>query len=310
MEVNNTFSAETKNTSLSLPPRVSEDIAHLILVVIPSVLFSSLLLYCLYKLKKVFVVRPLLFLYGCIAVICIIWPISYGTASFVYDLHEPTDECSLLSVIIDFMFVVGQTALCFSIGMIVVVQFLTLNVKWKNAMTVKKVAVAYLSLLVVVLGANAVFFASICEQEREDPTFANIIQISIAAWTLVSFLIPLLTTILSSILIYVKVKISVLRENKKILNTIVLVSTFNVLSYACLRILALLLYMVSSTTNSGDGITEWYLKVIAVIIGNISYPLTIFSIFVVNSKIRRMLFCRVITDASDSNITATTTRPS
>ena len=97
------------NSSSILSLIIAMEITNLILVVIPSVLLSSLLLYCLYKLKKVFVVRPLSFLYGCIAVIGIIMPISYRTAldvplacNVLYDLAET--DLDLLSLACNFRY--------------------------------------------------------------------------------------------------------------------------------------------------------------------------------------------------------------
>ena len=310
------FNESSTNTSFFLPPSIAEDITHLIIVIIPSLLLSSLLLYCLY-VKKVFVSKPLSFLYGCVAVVCILAPTSYGAGAFAYDLtpqDSTSDECSTLTAIIDFVFVGGHVVLCFSIGMIAIVQFLTINGKWKRAVTVKNVAVVYILLLVTVLCANVIFFAAICGQERKDPPFALTVRASIAVWTFVSFLIPLLSTIIFSVLTYLKVKQNVLAEKVKILNTLVLVSTFNILSYACFILLAYLLYIVSRTIYSDDRIVQWYLDVVALTIGNFTYPFTIFSTFVVNSKIRRIVCCS--TEANNNSFptpapgTATSELPS
>ena len=296
------FNESSTNTSLSLPITIAVDITHLIIVIIPSLLLSSLLLYCL-LVKKVFVSKPLSFLYGCVAIVCILAPTSYGAGSFAYDLtlrDSTSDECSTLTVIIDFVFVGGQTVLCFSIGIIVIVQFVTVSGKWKRAVTVKNVAVAYILLLVTVLCANVIFFATICGQERKDPSNASTLRTSSAVWGLVSFLIPLLSTIIFPVLTYLKVKQNVLAEKVKILNTLVLVGTFNISSYVFFRLLGLLLYTVSITIYSDDRSAEWNLNIVALTIGNFTYPITIFFTFVVNNKIRRIVCC-----STEANSTST-----
>ena len=297
------FNESLTNTSLSLPITIAVDITHLIVVIIPSLLLSSLLLYCLH-VKKVFVSKPLSFLYGCVAIVCILAPTSYGVGCFAYALtpqyFTSDDECATLTLMIDFAYGGGQIVLCFSIGMIVIVQFVTASGKWKRAVTVKNVAVAYILLLVTVLCANVIFFATICRQERKDPSNASTLRTSSAVWGLVSFLIPLLSTIIFPVLTYLKVKQNVLAEKVKILNTLVLVSTFNILSYVFFRLLGLLLYTVSITIYSDDRSAEWNLNIVALTIGNFTYPITIFFTFVVNSKIRRIVCC-----STEANSTST-----
>ena len=225
-----------------------------------------------------------------------------------YFTSDHNDVCSTLTAMIDFAYAGGQTVLCFSIGMIVIVQFVTVSGKWKRAVTVKNVATAYVLHLVTVLCANMIFFATICRQERKDPSNASTLRTSLAAWGFLSFLIPLLSTIIFSVLTYLKVKQNVLAEKVKILNTLVLVSTFNILSYACFRLLAFLLYIVSSIIYTDDRNAEWNLHVVALTIGNFTYPITILSTFVVNSKIRRMVYTSTV-PASASG-TATSELPS
>ena len=295
------------NSSSTLSLIIAMEITNLILVVIPSVLLSSLLLYCLYKLKKVFVVRSLSFLYGCIAVIGIIMPISYRTAldvplacDVLYDLAE-TDlaeqTCSALRVISDMLFVVGQAMVCFCVGMIAAVQFLAVSAKLKFYLSLKKVAVTVISLLVVVLCVNAAFFSSIYEHTKKNQSFTAM-QYIILAWMLVFFLIPLLATITFSIFTYLTVKRNVLEKERAVLHSLALVSAFNVTSFASIRLLAMLLYLISIVKGKHQP-DYWLLANAAVITGNLAYPFSVLTAIVTNSKIRKM-FCRANSDVNSS----------
>ena len=103
---------------------------------------------------------------------------------------------------------------------------------------------------------------------------------------------------------YLKVRQNLLAEKKKVLRNVVLVSAFNVSSYTCLRLLALLLYAVASTI-SNESITEFYLNLTALVIGEFTYPCTVLSIFAVHNKIRIMVCC--ITETNSTIPSASTT---
>ena len=276
---------------------IAVEIVHIFLVIIPSVLLSSFLLYCLHRLKKVFVVRSLFFLYVCMAIICIIGPISYRILAFAYDLHYtgPENHCTALYAVVDYLFIVGQTMLCVCVGMIAAVQFLAISAKLKGVVSLKKVAVTFFLLLVVVLCVNAVFFPPICIHENKNPSFHKAMLSIILGWTLVFFLIPLLATIIFSILTYLRVKRNVLETERAVLHSVVLVSTFNVTSFASIRVLAMMLYLISILVESDEklrpGSTEWYLSVVALIIANLAYPFSVLTVFVANSKLRKMFYC-------------------
>ena len=130
----------------SLPPpliQVTENIGRLIVVIIPTLILSSLLFYHLHGLTKTFGgMKPLSFLYVCVAILCNLGPISYTTESVIYDLRFPyAVVCSTIDTINAFIYFVGHTMLCFSIGLIAVV-----HPNWKMAVSVRKVAVAYILL--------------------------------------------------------------------------------------------------------------------------------------------------------------------
>ena len=198
--------------------------------------------------------KPLSFLYICVAILCIVGPISYGTASLIYDLCFPSAvQCSAIDAISAFIYLVGHTMLCFSIGLIAVVQFMTVDVNLKSAVSVRNLAIAYLVLLIIVFSINVIFFCAVCVQgSSEQASTAK------AVWTLLMFALPLITITTFSVLTYFKVKKGIVEDDNKIVRSIALVSAFNVLIYALLRLFGLVLYILSYTIPNENGATEWY----------------------------------------------------
>ena len=220
--------------------------------------------------------KPLSFLYVCVAILCNLGPISYSTESVIYDLRFPYRvDCSAIDAISDFIYFVGHTMLCFSIGLIAVVQFMSVDSNWKMAVSVRKVAVAYIVILVVVLSSNATFFGVLCvELEGRNEQVIT----AVAVWAFLIIAIALAVTILSSVLTYLKVKRSIILqlEDNKILRSIALVSTFNVMQYVVLRVLGLVLFILSYVI---PGENAWFFSEAGILVADISYPLTVLSIF-------------------------------
>ena len=286
-------SNDTLALNTSLPPtlpRVAEDITRLIVVIIPSITVCSLLLYRLHGLKKILGMKPLFFLYICVATLCIVGPMSFGTVFLIYNLRFPfAVQCSPIDAICASVYVVGHMMLCFSIGVIAVAQFMTVDVNWKRAVNIRKLAVTCIVLLVFVLCINVVFFGAVCGQ-------GNIKQPSkaITVWLLLMFVLPLMVITSFSLLTYVKVKKGIVEDDKKILRSIALVSAFNVLQFTVLRSVGLVLYTMSYTIPSPENVatTGWYFRCTARLVTDLSYPLTVVTIFIVHSKLRRTLCCK------------------
>ena len=284
MTLNSTFLNTSQSSEL---PLFAEDIARLVIIIIPSLLLSSLLLYHLCGLTKRSGIKPLLFLYVCVCILCIVGPTGYGVVSLVYDLRfHFADECIKLT---DITYFVGHTMLSFTIGMVAVLQFMTVDgVTWKGTviLTVKNVAIAYLALLAAVLCINVIFLYTTCVRLGEYFLTAK------AVWVIVVFVLSLIPTVVFPILTYLKVKRGILEEsNRRILRSIALVSIFNVLQYAVLRLIGIVLYALSNTFYREDKVTQWYFMVAASLIADLMYPITVFSIFVVHSNLRRTMCC-------------------
>ena len=277
----------------SLPPpliQVTEDITRLIVVIIPTLILSSFLFYHLHGLMKTFDgMKPLAFLYVCVAILCNLGPISYSTVSVIHHLRFPyAADCSAIDAISTFIFFVGHTMLCFSIGLIAVVQFMSVDPNWKMAVSVRKVAVACIVILVVVLSSNATFYGVLCVQlqGRNEQ-----VRTAVIVWALLIIAIALAVTILSSVLTYMKVKGSIIlqSEDSKILRSIALVSAFNVMQFVTMRVFAIVLYIFSYVI---PGENAWFFNEAGLLVGDISYPLTVLSIFVVHNKLRRAMCCK------------------
>ena len=289
------FNAPSNISQFKTPPLFAEDIARFVIVIIPSLLLSSLLLYHLCGLTKRSGVKPLSFLYVCVCILCIVGPTGYGVVSLVYDLRFPfAVQCSAIDGVSVFVYVVGHTMLCFSIGMVAASQFMTVNgLSARRVLSVRNVAVTYLALWVFVLCINVIFFCAICVQARRKEATLSAIHISTtrAAWGILMFALALIGTIAFSILTYLKAKKGILEVNKRILKSIALVSTFNVLQYAILRLIGIVLYVLSYLIDGENGVTGWILFISASLIADLSYPFAAFSIFIVHSKLRKMVCC-------------------
>ena len=184
--------------------------------------------------------------------------------------------------------------LCFSIGMVAALQFISVNaISYRRFLSVRNVAITYLVLWVFILCINAIFYCAVCvlARRKEATLSANHVSAARAAWVLLLFALPLIGMVSFSLLTYLKAKKYVLEDKKGTLKYIAMVTTFNVLQYAIFRSIGIVLYVLSFVFDSENGVTGWTLYVTATVIADLSYPFTVFSIFIVHSKLRKMVCC-------------------
>ena len=136
-------------------------IADLIIVVIPTLVLASVVLYYLCRLMKTSGVKPVSLLFVFLAILCMLGPLSYGilwdisliTAVPVFGNCTAPHPVYAIQYVLQFG--IGM-AISITIAMIAVFQFMVL--KCRRAIMVKHVIAVYVGTMVISFGFSCIFF--------------------------------------------------------------------------------------------------------------------------------------------------------
>ena len=79
-----------------------------------------------------------------------------------------------------------------------------------------------------------------------------------------------------------------LEENRSLIRSVVVLNTFNIFAYIVLRVGSLLVYFTVVSVNPTKN-TVYLWTTISRYIGSLNFPLTVLSILIVHSSIRKMM---------------------
>ena len=291
-------------------------IGHIFVVVIPSVVFAVIVLSFMWKLMKEVGFKPVNLLFSLLAILCITGPVSYG---ILWDVSLITNiplfgNCSNIHpvFVIQYVLFYGiHTIISFTISMISVVQYVSLSHKYGRFMTSKNVFVVFLILSVASIGICCIYFngkyveirGSHCRQED------TVGMINVAIWFAFAFILPVVATIICTVLTCLKVNSEVIEENSFVVKSVVKVNVLNVLSYIVLRSIAVMLYYLGTGLDPSQ-YSSGVWTMVARCIGDLNYTSTVLSILILHSNIRnrilnmtlfRSRFREVITKTSSLN---------
>ena len=302
MQLGNTTEDRTQNESSKelVTIYTALGIGHLIIVVVPSLVLAFIVLYHLLKLMKTSGVKPVTLLFFFNAFLCLLGPLSYG---IIWDISLITDipifgNCSSPKPVhnIQYLLYFGLTmAVSLTITMIAVLQFMVLQCR-RGIIKLKYVIAAYAALLIFSFSVNCIFFNTKVREIRGSHCKGTSGTLNTVVWMCFSCVIPFTLTVLFSILTCLKVKKNVSNDQNTVVKSVILLNTFNIVTFIVVRAGALLLFFtvvsINSTTNT---VNLWTLM--ARYIGELNYPLGLFSIMIVHSNIRRMVFncCKIST---------------
>ena len=271
-------------------------IGHIFVVVIPSVLFAVIVLSFMWKLMKEVGFKPVNLLFSLLAILCITGPVSYG---ILWDVSLITNipffgNCSNAHPVFVIQYVLFSwihTIISFTISMISVVQYVSLSHKYGRFMTSKNVFAVFLILSVASIGICCIYFngkyveirGSHCKLQEYT---VGIIDLTV--WLAFAFILPVVTTIMFTVLTCLKVRNEVIEENTSVVKSVVRVTVLNVLSYVVLRTIAAMLYYLGTGLDpSPYSIDVW--TTVARYLADLNYTLTVLSILIIHSNIRNKI---------------------
>ena len=299
MEFNPTSDIEETNSSVDeelIAIYKALGIAHLIIVVVPTLVLASVVIYCLCTLMKASGVKPVSLLFLFLAILCMLAPLSYGV---LWDVSLITaisvfGNCTTQYPVIGFqtMIVFGlAVAVSVTIAMIAVLQFMVLQCR--KAVILKYVIFVYAGLLVTSFGISGIFFNGRSTEIRGSHCKSYVQSVGLvntAVWAAPTFTFAVLLTVVFSILTCIKVKRDVSSEMKSVVRSVVAANTFNIFSYLVPRLGALIVYfIVVSIYPTRNTVYLW--TIIARYIDEFNYPLTLLTVLIVHSGIRRKIHC-------------------
>ena len=268
-------------------------IAHLIIVVVPTLVLAAIVLYYLCKLMKTSGVKPVSLLFSFLAALCALGPLSYG---ILWDISLITGvrvfggcTSSHPVYVIQYLFQFGiGMAISVTIATIAVLQFMVLQCR--RVVVVKYVVAIYAGLMVFSFAVSCIFFNGGYTEIRGSHCKAYIESgiDNVTAWTVLAYAVPIILTVIFSIFTCLKVKKDVSNENKSIVRSVVVLNTFNIFAYVILRVGSLLVYFTVVSLNPTKN-TVYLWTTLSRYIGELNLPLTVFSITIVHSKIRKMI---------------------
>ena len=178
-------------------------------------------------------------------------------------------------------------AVTVTIAMIAVLQFMVLQCG-KRVIKLTYVIGSYAVMLILSFSVSSIFFNKGSTEIRGSHCKGDAGPFNTAVWILLAGVVPLALTVLFSILTCLKVKKNVSMEHNSVVQSVILLNTFNVVTYLVLRVGALLVYFtVVSINPSKNTIYLWTL--LARCIGELNYPLSLCSILIVHSGIRNKI---------------------
>ena len=315
MELNATY-GDQSNSSSNQQVRPIETqvytalaIAHLLLVVTPSLILSSLVLHNLYTQAKASGVRPVSLLYGILAVTCTIGPISYGIPmdvtllTYLQTASYAMAPCSAYTVTYLALYYVLHMVVSFCIGMIAVVQFMVLHLQFKPLVTLGRLMLFFVIVVVVSVVVNSVLLSVKCTKESAHASEWKLYKRSDAfvamAWAFVT-IIPLFATVLFSCLTCLKVNKDVLKANKSVVRSVIWINSLNIVSNVVSRFCALLIYFASTdVAKTQNSFFMW--TMVATYIVELVYPLSLLSIFFLHNRKQMTCSCVGVSEEPTSS---------
>lgn len=259
-------------------------ISHLLFVVFPSLIISSAVIYYLYLLMKTSGFRPVLLLYCIISVLCIAGPSMYALVELATVLALQNDDgvtCALATVY--YVLVFGTATIAsYSTALVAVAQCLVLHSHQRQVMTVAKVVFSFVVIVLFAAAFNVALNIMDCIKYAGDYVTATV-------WAFVAFVVPLVVTVVFSILTCFKVKNSVVENTKTVVKSVVTINTINLLFYITFRFVGVVVFFIGVTSSDSEStLVIW--KDVSFVIADIGYPLTALSILVLHTKVRQMAF--------------------
>ena len=290
-EANNSFSNQELVTIYK-----AIGITHLVIVVVPTLVLASIVLYYLCILMKTSGVKPVTLLFFFLTILCMLGPLSYG---ILWDISLITaipvfGNCTAPNRVfaIQYLLLFGLAmAISITISTIAVLQFLVLQCR--RVIMVKHVIPVYAGLVILSFGFSCIFFKGGYTEIRGSHCkgYSQSGLVNTAVWTVLAYAIPIALTVIFSILTCLKVNKDVSSEKKSVVRSVVILSTFNIFSYVTLRVGTLVVYFIVVAINPTTS-TIYLWTLLARYICELNYPLLLFSIIIVHSSVRRLVFAR------------------
>ena len=291
---------ESNNTNSSFLDAIlfGLGIAHLGLVWIPSVWLGATALFFiirLMKLKRPSQINSILVLYSVMVCLSISGPSTYGVfwdVSLIIGAphickYYPSGSAGTLA------FMIFHTLLSSVIGLTSVLQFMIL--KYGKRITLKATVIALLAITAAsVIIPSAVIFN---EYEYIEIRGAHCMpdsdttQLHLAILLLFGYLPSLVITIAATLITHFKLKKSI-SDNKKsvIVRSVLAINSFNIVQYNAFRAAAMIVFYAGLSVAHKDDLTMYKLyTVVGRYIADLSYPVTMCSIFIVHKSLRSML---------------------
>ena len=295
MEFNYSSNIEEKNSSVDeelLKIYESLGVAHLIIVVIPTLVLAPVVIYCLCTLMKASGVKPVSLLFLFLAILCMLGPLSYG---ILLDITLITaipvfGNCTTQHPVaaIQLMVIVGLAmAISVTIAMIAVLQFMVLHCR--RVVVLKYVIVVYAFLLLTTFGVSGIFFNGGYTEIRGSYCKGLSGPVNIYVCSTVGYIVPALLSVVLTVLTCRKLKRDVSSQMNSIARYVIATNVFNIFSYLVLRLGALLVYSTAVTINPTEN-TLYLWVVLSRNIQDLNYPLTLLSVLIVHSGVRRKIF--------------------
>eukprot|EP00731_Ephydatia_muelleri_P005567 Em0002g1743a len=297
---------------------VAIGIIYLVIVVIPSLVIVPVVLYYIYRIVKESGVKPVIFLYAVVAVLCITGPLTHGILTEVGVIANiPVyGNCSSPYRTSAFQFVLlfgMHTTILITLTLISTVQFSMLYFRFQ--ITLKLVCTAF---IFIVVYSFAIFSRRFTIKYREvrgpicTPGAGEMSTIFDIFVTVAAFVVPLIVTVTCSVLTCLKTKNSMVSATgNSAVRSVVVLNTINITCYVALIVPGLVVYLMGVKLHVTELSQETLdqLVVIGQYIGDVSYPLTALSILILHSEIRRVAFrcCKktaTTTSSSAANITS------
>ena len=295
MEFN--YSSDIEETNSSIDEELiaiyeSLGIAHLTIVVVPSLVLAPVVIYCLCTLMKASGVKPVSLLFLFLAILCMLGPLSYGilldvtliTAIPVFGNCTTQYPVAAMQL----MVIVGLTmATSVTIAMIAVLQFMVLHCR--RIVVLKHVIFVYAGLLLTTFGVSGIYFNGGYTEIRGSYCRGSRGPVNTYVCSALGYIVPALFAVVLSILTCRKLKNDVSNQMNSIARYVVATIVFNIFSYLVLRLGALLVYFAAVTINPTKN-TLYLWVVLSRNIQDLNYPLTLLSVLIVHSGVRRKIF--------------------
>lgn len=209
MEHNNSTENGLTNLSSNQPELVTIykaiGIADLIIVVVPTLVLASIVLYYLCRLMKTSGVKPVSLLFFLLAILCMLGPLSYGilwdisliTAIPVFGNCTDPHRVHVIQYVLQFG--IGM-AISITIAMIAVLQFMVLHCR--RVIMVKHVVAVYVAMVTISFSFSCIFFNGGYTEIRGShcKAFLNSGAVNVGVWTALAYAVPMILTVIFSIL--------------------------------------------------------------------------------------------------------------